>query len=165
MGVCGKFCGKTQKRSVIASRRAKLAFFLSMLRFVIHIHRCGNIRMTHDLLNQLQIAFTFAQACAECVTQLMYAEARKNERIPILNQSYPPFTLIVIINDSGNGTIHTMRTENVSKTILPNESAVAIYDTPDKIHFPAAANTDFEVRGEHSGTLGSPGRLCGFLVW
>lgn len=91
--------------------------------------------MTHDLLNQLQIAFTFAQACAECVTQLMYAEARKNERIPILNQSYPPFTLIVIINDSGNGTIHTMRTEHVSKTILPNESAVAIYDILTKSIF------------------------------
>lgn len=88
--------------------------------------------MSHDLLNQLQIAFTFTQACAECVTQLMYAEMRKNDRIAILNQSYSPFTLIVIINDSGDGTIHTMRTEHVSKTILPNESAVAIHNVLTK---------------------------------
>ena len=48
-------------------------FFLFLLGcFCVYIHCGGNIRMTHDFLNDLQVGFVLAEASAECVPQDMW---------------------------------------------------------------------------------------------
>ena len=62
------------------------SLFLSALFYLgIYIHRCIEISMAHNRLDNFCPRFNFAEACAESSAKLMTAKVRKQKRLTPLS--------------------------------------------------------------------------------
>lgn len=50
----------------------------------VDIHGCGEIRMTHYLLNQLDVVGALTKPGAECMLQIVYSEVVEQLRLSVL---------------------------------------------------------------------------------
>ena len=66
----GKKCGKLEC-FCDGLESGEAGLFPFHVRFIVNIHCCLNIRMTHDLLNRLEVRFVFTIPGAESVPQVM----------------------------------------------------------------------------------------------
>lgn len=58
--------------------------FLFLCRFIIYIHRRCNVGVSHNLLNDLEIRFILAEACAKNMAEIVAAKVRKQLRFSSL---------------------------------------------------------------------------------
>lgn len=81
-------------------------FFLFLLGcFCVYIHCGGNIRMTHDFLNDLQVGFVLAEASAECVPQDMAAKLWQKNRVTIFFLRLGFFFLIIVCTNRADSAV------------------------------------------------------------
>ena len=81
-------------------------FFLFLLGcFCVYIHCGGNIRMTHDFLNDLQVGFVLAEASAERVPQDMAAKLWQKNRVTIFFLRLGFFFLIIVCTNRADSAV------------------------------------------------------------
>ena len=102
-------------------------FFLFLLGcFCVYIHCGGNIRMTHDFLNDLQVGFVLAEASAECVPQDMAAKLWQKNRVTIFFLRLGFFFLIIVCTNRADSAIDGIGEINLSIASAENKAGVPI---------------------------------------
>lgn len=68
--------------------------------FIVDVHCCGNIGMTHDFLNDLDVSFVLTEPRAECVSELVYGETRDQYRLSLFFLCCFCFLLVVVADNA-----------------------------------------------------------------
>lgn len=76
-------CGKLLRLSYLdfSFQSGERLHFLFLCRFIIYVHRRCNIGVSHNLLNDLEIRFILAKACAEGMAKIVAAKVRQKLRL------------------------------------------------------------------------------------
>lgn len=102
-------------------------FFLFLLGcFCVYIHCGGNIRMTHDFLNDLQVGFVLAEASAERVPQDMAAKLWQKNRVTIFFLRLGFFFLIIVCTNRADSAVDGIGEINLSIASAENKAGVSI---------------------------------------
>lgn len=81
------YCGKLPRLSYLdfSFQPGEGFHFLFLCRFIIYVHRRCNVGVSHNLLNDLEIRFILAEACAEGMAEIVAAKVRKQLRFSSLS--------------------------------------------------------------------------------
>ena len=101
-------------------------FLLFLGRFCVHIPCGGDVRMTHDFLNDFQIGFVFAEAGAERMPEMMAAKVGQKNRVTIFCISLGCFFLIIVCTDCMNRAIDHSRQIDLAFPRTEHKSRIAI---------------------------------------
>ena len=112
------------EQCALQSSHGCLLLFLG--RFCVHIHCSGNIRMTHDLLNDLQVGFVFAETGAERMPEMVAAKVGQENRVTIFCISLGCFFLIIVCADCMNRTIDHSRQIDLAFPRAEHKSRITI---------------------------------------
>ena len=105
------------------------AFFLLLLScFGVDIHGRFDIGVSHDLLNDLDVAFVFAKACTESVAQVVNRKVADQQWFTTFLVSQYKLVLVVVSVDPFDCPIDIMGGKRISISILKNKSCVAVND-------------------------------------
>ena len=124
----GKKMGNSVRLANIASNldfslkvSEALSFLLSR-RLVVDVHRCGDIGVTHNLLDDFQIRFVLTKPGAKSMSEDMYREMRKQNWLSLFFLGTKRFFLIVVPANPIDCSVDGMRTHNITKPILKAEA-------------------------------------------
>ena len=85
--------------------------------FRVNLHRSFNVRVSHKLLNQLNVCLDFTKTSTISMAQVMTRERRQQLRFTLFFFSEVKFMLIVITDNSCNRPIYSLWILNAPKTV------------------------------------------------
>lgn len=96
--------------------------------FCVNLHRSADVPVSHDVLNDLQVGFIFAQPGAERVPEIMAGEGRQQLRLPFFLFGLFQLGFVVCHADALDGAVDRLR-------VLRLAEAVQEYEVRDSVDF------------------------------
>ena len=92
--------------------------------FRINLHRSADVLVSHDVLNDLQVGFIFAQPGAERVPEIMAGERRQQLRFPLFLFGLFQLGFVVCHADALDGAVDRLRVLRLAEAVQESKYEV-----------------------------------------